>query len=118
VKNNLTGANYGIGSWLQQKITAVIMLIISIAFIGILLYLKLQLKADIGIHSWQSIFHCVFIQIIIQIFIIALLLHAWIGLRDIWMDYMQSNIIRLMFHSATILWLLVNFIYSIKVIWL
>lgn len=115
VKRKLTGARYGLNTWLQQRVTAVIMLVISTAFLGLMIYIANNI--DSSIQSWQNIFANIFVKIIVQIFFVAMLIHAAIGVRDIWMDYIQCNFIKLSLHVMTILWLFGCLIYSIKVIW-
>src|SRR3989338_2440245 len=115
VNRILTGAGYGLGSWLWQRITAVIMLIGSIIFFGFVAYWALNVNSNIS--SWQTVFSCMFVKIVVQIFFAAVLIHAWVGIRDLWMDYIQSTGIRLTLHTLTILWLVGSLIYSIKVIW-
>jgi succinate dehydrogenase / fumarate reductase membrane anchor subunit len=38
--------------------------------------------------------------------ILAVCYHAWIGVRDIWMDYIKNTGLRLALHVFTILWLI------------
>jgi succinate dehydrogenase / fumarate reductase membrane anchor subunit len=49
--------------------------------------------------------------------LLALVMHAWVGVRDIWMDYVKPVGVRLTLHVLTILWLVSCFIYSVKVVW-
>lgn len=115
VKRNLTGAHYGLGSWLQQRITAVIMLLSAIVFFVFVAYIAT--RVDSSISSWQSVFQCLFVKIFVQIFFVALLMHAWVGIRDLWMDYVKSSAMRLTLYVLTILWLVSSLIYSIKILW-
>jgi succinate dehydrogenase / fumarate reductase, membrane anchor subunit len=115
VTRTLTGAGYGLGSWIWQRITAVLMLIGSIVFFGFIAYLALNVNSNMS--SWQTVFSCVFVKIVFQLFFVAVLIHAWVGIRDLWMDYVKCSGIRLTLHTLTILWLVGSFIYSIKVIW-
>lgn len=115
VKHNVTGANYGLSSWLQQRVTAVIMLVVTLAFFAFMLYLGFNVNANIS--SWQGVFQCFFVKAIAQLFFAALVLHAWVGMRDLWMDYITCNRLKLTFHVLTIIWLLISLIYSIKILW-
>lgn len=115
VKKHLTGAHYGIISWLQQRVTAVIMLIITLVFVGLILFIANNIDASIT--SWQTVFSHMWVKLIAQIFFAALVLHAWVGIRDIWMDYVKCDSLKLFLHVATILWLAMCIIYSVKVIW-
>lgn len=115
VRANITGASYGLGSWIQQRVTAVIMLLLTVVFFAFVAYLALNLNSSIS--SWQAAFSCSLIRLFVQIFFIALVIHAFVGIRDLWMDYITNNGLRLTLHVLTILWLVVNLIYSIKIIW-
>lgn len=115
VKRNLTGSGYGLTTWLQQRITAIIMLIFTIVFFGFIILTAVSINNNI--FSWQNIFSFILVKIFVQIFFISLILHAWIGIRDIWMDYIVNNSLKLTLHIISILWLLGCLIYSIKIIW-
>jgi succinate dehydrogenase / fumarate reductase membrane anchor subunit len=47
----------------------------------------------------------------------SLLFHAWIGVRDIWMDYIKPVSIRLTLHVLTALWLIACFGYTAQILW-
>ena len=115
VRRNITGAHYGLGGWIQQRVTAVIMLILTVVFF--VFVADLALNVNSSINSWQTAFSCSFVRAFVQIFFVALLLHAWIGIRDLWMDYITNNGLKLTLYVLTILWLVVSLIYSIKIIW-
>jgi succinate dehydrogenase / fumarate reductase membrane anchor subunit len=115
VKKNITGAGYGFNSWLQQRVAAVIMLVFALAFLVFIFYAAFSLNSSFS--SWQNLFSYKSTKIIVQIFFIALLWHAWVGVRDIWMDYIQCATRKLILHTLTLLWLVASLIYSVSVIW-
>jgi succinate dehydrogenase / fumarate reductase membrane anchor subunit len=115
VRRNITGAGYGLGGWIQQRVTAIIMLVLTIVFFAFVAYLALNVNSSIT--SWQAAFSCSLVRIFVQLFFAALLLHAWVGIRDLWMDYIQSSGLKLTLHVLTIIWLLASLIYSVKIIW-
>ena len=45
------------------------------------------------------------------------MLPAWVGVRELWMDYIKKFGLRLTLHVATIVWLVGCLVYSVKVIW-
>ena len=49
--------------------------------------------------------------------IVALAYHAWVGVRDIWMDYIQPVGIRLALQVFSIVWLLGCAGWAIQVLW-
>ncbi|MDO4693862.1 MAG: succinate dehydrogenase, hydrophobic membrane anchor protein [Eikenella sp.] len=114
VNRKLAGAHYGLRDWAMQRITAVLMLIYTVAFVVFLLCLP---KGESGHLAWQAFFAQTWVKIFTQTTLIALLLHAWVGIRDLWMDYIKPFGLRLFLHVATIVWLVVVLIYSVKVIW-
>lgn len=111
VDRKLTGAHYGLRDWVMQRVTAVIMVIYTIAMVAILLMLPSDYAA------WREFFSQSWVRLFTQITFIAVALHAWVGIRDLWMDYVKCASVRLVLHVATILWLLGCVIYSFKVIW-
>ncbi|MDT4876262.1 Succinate dehydrogenase hydrophobic membrane anchor subunit [compost metagenome] len=49
--------------------------------------------------------------------IVALLYHVWVGMRDVWMDYVQPVAIRLVLQVFTIVWLVGCAGWAIQVLW-
>ena len=111
VDRKLTGAHYGLRDWIMQRATAVLMLIYTVALIVFLL----ALPGDYA--AWQAFFSQTWVKVFTQISSIALFLHAWVGIRDLWMDYIKPFGLRLFLQVATIVWLAGCMVYSVKVIW-
>lgn len=111
VDRKLVGAHYGLRDWIFQRVTAVVMLLYTVLFLGALLFIPSDYE------GWRAFFSNTMVRIITQIAVLALVVHAWIGVRDIWMDYVKPAYVRLLMHSLTVLWLLVVTIYSFFVIW-
>lgn len=108
-------AGHGVNAWLQQRITAVVMLLaalVLIAFVGFG-----SCAAVYGFSAWKSFFDCTLVKVISQILVIAVVIHAWIGMRDIVMDYIKSYSARVTLYMLIILWLLGSLIYSAAVLW-
>jgi succinate dehydrogenase / fumarate reductase, membrane anchor subunit len=112
VKPAPVGAHYGLRDWLLQRITAVIMVIWTLFMAGFLLWCPPQSWAD-----WKQLFSGNFVRPLTLLFIGAVLYHAWIGVRDIWMDYIQSTALRLTLQSVTALVLIFYFIWSVSILW-
>lgn len=49
--------------------------------------------------------------------IVSLLYHAWVGVRDIWMDYVKPVGIRLTLQVFTLVWLVGCAGWAIQVLW-
>ncbi len=114
-QRRILSAGYGINGWLQQRITAIIMLA-GILAVAVFLLLANSIVSS-SFSSWQQFFSLTFVRVFTQIVILAVLLHAWIGIRDLWMDYVKLMGLRLFLHTLTILWLLGSLIYSVKILW-
>jgi succinate dehydrogenase / fumarate reductase membrane anchor subunit len=48
---------------------------------------------------------------------LSLCYHAWIGVRDIWMDYVKPTGVRLTLQVLTILWLAASAVYGLHILW-
>ncbi|MDF0606703.1 succinate dehydrogenase, hydrophobic membrane anchor protein [Neisseriaceae bacterium TC5R-5] len=111
VNRDVVGAGYGLRDWIMQRVTAVVMLIYTAALVLFLLAMP-----D-GYTGWQHLFSHTWVKVLTQTSLIALFLHVWVGIRDLWMDYVQAVCIRLALHVFTIVWLVSCLIYSVKVVW-
>jgi len=49
--------------------------------------------------------------------IIALLYHVWVGMRDIWMDYVKPLGLRLALHVFTLVWLVGCAGWAVQALW-
>jgi succinate dehydrogenase / fumarate reductase membrane anchor subunit len=49
--------------------------------------------------------------------IIAMLYHVWVGIRDIWMDYIKPVSVRLSLQVFSIVWLVGCAGWAIQVLW-
>ncbi len=108
-------AGYGINAWLQQRITAIIMLFGAVVFFGILLLAGHMVNAELA--TWQGFFHLIIVKIVAQLVVVAVLIHAWVGMRDIVMDYIKSYGVRILFYTFIVVWLAGSLIYSAYVLW-
>ena len=111
VNRNVVGAHYGLKDWIVQRITAVIML----AYTILLVLFLLAMPA--GYEGWKTLFSMTWVKVLTQTTLLALFMHAWVGIRDLWMDYIKPVGVRLALHSLTAVWLVSCFIYSLKVVW-
>jgi succinate dehydrogenase / fumarate reductase membrane anchor subunit len=107
----VVGAHYGLKDWLAQRITAVVMALYAV-FMGAALLLG---PGDYT--GWRGLMAHTFVRFFTFLFIISLCWHAWIGVRDIWMDYLKPPGIRLLFHSLTVIALIGYAGWAVQVIW-
>ena len=108
----VTGAHYGMRDWLSQRITAVLM-----ALFTIVLLVQVLFGGPMGYERWAAIFSAQWMKVLTFVVFIALGWHAWVGVRDIWMDYVKSAALRLTLQVATIVWLIGCMGWAIQVLW-
>ncbi|NCN23832.1 MAG: succinate dehydrogenase, hydrophobic membrane anchor protein, partial [Gallionella sp.] len=51
------------------------------------------------------------------LFMLSLFYHAWVGVRDIVMDYVKPAGVRLVIHVLVVLALLLYSIWSVQILW-
>jgi succinate dehydrogenase / fumarate reductase membrane anchor subunit len=112
VKRTVSGAHYGIMGWLVQRVTAAFMAAFILVFLVILM---LHLPASYA--SWKTLISREWMRIGLLLFFFALFLHAWIGMRDILMDYVHPPGIRLLLFVLIILSLLAYAIWAVRILW-
>ena len=109
---NPVGAHYGLGDWLLQRLTAVVMAGYTIFFLACVLVRKPH-----GYAEWSAMFSKTWFQVGTMLFIAALLYHAWVGMRDILMDYVRSTGIRLAAQCAVGFALLFYLVWAAAILW-
>lgn len=112
VNREVSKAHYGLRDWLVQRVTAVILLVYVATMV---LFLLMAQGASYPL--WRALFAMTWIKVFTTVSFAALLWHAWVGVRDIWMDYVKDHGTRLVLHVLTILWLVCSLIYMIYVVW-
>lgn len=112
VNRIVTGAHFGLRDWLVQRITAVVMAIYAVVIVGYLL-----MQASFGYDTWAELFSGNVMRTFSMLFLLSLFYHAWIGVRDIVMDYVKPASIRLLIHVLVILALVLYTIWSVQILW-
>lgn len=108
----LSGAHYGLRDWLSQRVTAVVMALFTLAVI-----VQVLLPGEMGYDKWAGIFAQQWMKVLTFAVIVSLLIHVWVGVRDILMDYVKSVGQRLSLQVVTIVWLVACTGWSIQVLW-
>ncbi len=112
-KRVVVGAHYGLRDWLSQRVTAALMVVFTILVVGQLLLISGPITYD----AWYAIFASQWMKVLTFIVIVSLLVHVWVGMRDIWMDYVKPPGIRLLMQVLTLAWLLGCSGWAIQVLW-
>jgi succinate dehydrogenase / fumarate reductase, membrane anchor subunit len=113
-KRIVTGAHYGLRDWLAQRVTAALMALFTLVVLAQLIVNK----GPIGYDKWAGIFASQWMKVLTFTVIIALIYHIWVGMRDIWMDYVTSSVaLRLVLQIFSMVWLVGCAGWAIQVLW-
>lgn len=108
----VTGAHYGLKDWLAQRITAVVLAVYSL-----ILFFAWAGSGDLDYRGWNLLFSSSWMKVVTLLAVIALAWHAWIGVRDIYMDYIKPTWLRLTLQVATILVLIGYAAWAVTILW-
>ena len=108
----VVGAHYGMRDWLSQRVTATLMALFTLVLLAQVLF-----GGPLGYDRWAAIFSTQWMKVLTFVVIVALAWHAWVGVRDIWMDYVKPVGMRLVLQVSTIVWLVGCAGWSVQVLW-
>ncbi|MFM9969917.1 MAG: succinate dehydrogenase, hydrophobic membrane anchor protein [Burkholderiales bacterium] len=112
VNRLVVGAHYGLRDWLVQRGTAVVM-----AIYTIIIGAWILIEPPVNYAAWKAMFSAGWMRVATLFFFVSLLLHAWVGMRDIVMDYVKPTWLRLSAHLVIILVLVAYAGWSVQILW-
>ena len=112
VERVVTGAHYGLRDWLAQRITAVIMAVYSVILLVVLLG-----GPPYSYAVWRDLFAQGWMRVATLLFAASLAWHAWVGVRDILMDYVKPTGVRLALQVVVLLALAGYLGWTIQILW-
>ena len=80
-----------------QRITGLIM-----ALYTIFLLCSVYTLPQLDYISWSQLFQGQFMKVATMVAVLALIYHAWVGIRDLYMDYLKNTLVRLVLEVGTI----------------
>ncbi len=96
----------------MQRISAAIMGVFAVIFLLILL---VHPAASYG--DWKALMAHSWVKVGMLLFLLSLFLHAWVGMRDILMDYVHRTGIRLALQVLVLMSLAVYAIWAVRILW-
>ena len=108
----VTGAHYGLRDWLAQRITAVIMAVYSVITVTVILS-----GYPITYAVWRDLFAQGWMRVATLLFMVSLAWHAWVGVRDILMDYIKPAGLRLTLEVLVLLTIATYLGWTIQILW-
>jgi len=112
VNRIVVGAHYGLRDWLAQRITAVVMAVYTLI---VVVALMAQRPADFA--AWKAWFSQGWFKFATFLFVASILYHAWVGVRDVIMDYIKSAATRLFLEVVVILALVGYAGWALQILW-
>lgn len=101
----------GLKPWLFQRLSALYMI-----FYTVYVLVYWSFFNSLNYTSWYGWLSADLNQILLGLFYLSLLLHAWIGVRDVLLDYIKPFLLRLLLLFAVAVFLLGSAIWLFKIL--
>ena len=111
-RRNAVGAHYGLMDWLVQRLTAVVMAVYTLLLLAIVLW-----NGGIDYPLWTDLFAHRGFKLASFLFMVALLYHAWIGVRGVLMDCSKPAGVRLLLETVTVIALVAYLGWTLQLLW-
>lgn len=108
----LTSKYPGMRQWLIQRLSATVM-----AVYVLLLVVRVAWWSPADYAAWQAFFAPLWWRLLTVLFFALMLLHAWIGVRDVLRDYVMNLRVRSMMQLLVDAALLVNLAWICLILW-
>jgi succinate dehydrogenase / fumarate reductase, membrane anchor subunit len=112
VKRLVVGAHYGLRDWLAQRITAALMAIYTVIVAAVVV-----MNSPLTYGVWRELFTQGWMRVATLLFAVSLAWHAWVGVRDILMDYIKADGLRLTLQVLTLLLIAVYVAWAVQILW-
>jgi succinate dehydrogenase / fumarate reductase membrane anchor subunit len=106
------GAHYGAMDWLAQRISAIVMALYTLVLLGIVMW-----NGGLDYARWSAVLANNPFRLLTFLFMVALLYHAWVGVRDIYMDYIKPVGVRLLVQVVSVALLIAYLGWTIQILW-
>jgi succinate dehydrogenase / fumarate reductase membrane anchor subunit len=112
MRKPVTGSHSGTGWWLVQRFSAVVLLLS-----GLILWLGYLQVPALDYATLGALFQTNAIRLLVWLLVASLCLHAWVGLRDVLMDYVKPVSLRLTLNLLFILVLVLCTVWTTAILW-
>lgn len=105
------GAHYGLRDWLAQRFTAIVIVAASVIF-----FIALCIVQPSDFAQWHAFMQRGWVRLLLLLVVVAVAWHAFIGGRDIYMDYLKPTWLRLGKTIGLIIYLLVCVLWALQIL--
>jgi succinate dehydrogenase / fumarate reductase, membrane anchor subunit len=106
------GAHYGLRDWLSQRVTAIVITLYTALLLAVLLW-----HGGLDYATWRALFAGNAFRLATFLFMASLFVHAWVGVRNILMDYAKPMSVRLALEIVVICALVAYAGWTIQILW-
>lgn len=110
-----TNAHYGLRDWLSQRVTAVVIALYTLLWIAIAFVYVPQ--GGFAFDGWRALFAGNLFRVVTFLFMVAVYYHAWVGVRNILMDYVKPTGLRFVLQTLVICVLIAYTGWAVQILW-
>jgi succinate dehydrogenase / fumarate reductase membrane anchor subunit len=88
------------------------MLFYTLFFVAVLISLP-----TLDYEHWRALWRLPIMRFATLLFLFALFLHAWVGVRNIFMDYIKDTGVRLILYVLVIVALVAYGVWAVQILW-
>ncbi len=112
VNRVVVGAHYGLGNFIAQRVTAVVMVLYSLIMLFVLMGGR---PLNYGV--WKDLFTQGWMRVGTLLFMVSLAWHAWIGIKEILIDYARPDSLRFSLYVIFILIIATYLGWTVQILW-
>ena len=102
----------GVHDFILFRATAIVLTLYIIYMVGFF-----AITGDVTYEAWTGFFSSAFTKVFTLLALVSTLIHTWIGMWQVFTDYVKSTALRLGLQLLTVVALLVYVIYGFVVVW-
>ena len=109
----------GLYDWMAQRVSAVVLAVYTLFLLGYLIA-----NPDLTFEQWHNLFSQNWMRIFSLLTLVALSVHAWVGMWTISTDYLtpmalgkSATIVRFLFQTVCGLAMFVLFVWGVQILW-
>lgn len=106
----LTGS--GSRDWIMQRISAVVLAVYAVIMVAFFLF-----NGSVGYEQWVMFIMSMPMRLLSLLAIVALAVHAWVGMWTVFTDYIKSTGLRIVLQAAMIIAILVYLFWGVMIFW-
>ena len=112
VSNITSLSGVGLRDWLIQRVSAVVIAAYVLMILGFMM-----IHAPMDYATWTHLFKCSVVRVSSVLFLLSLILHAWVGVWTITTDYLNCVCLRLFVQISFACMLISAFFWGIYIFW-